>query len=450
MMDDTIVRDALRAAWEKYEYGRWDIKFDDPDWPMNPPQVESLAANMLKNLNRDMGSVKTLFFDELTPRIPPKTDRTAVGIDDIAERIRKAVPDCPVGPTKNGIAIKLPGDKIEVCIYKGNRVSVHSLSRHTGWDATPWEPDDIATVIALMYNKFDELNEPLKEEYRKRCEERKMRADVELRCWNRTKNLWRKVYDALDKEKDTAPFREEYLKVRKSLYEGLGTPCDDGVLEEEWKEFIGDIKDELTRDRRQAAQKAAALARKEALRKKQHACEQEIANVLGRSCFVRRCSPEAMTNWDEYTVWLIDGQEAVFKDYSKRLGSINQDIIAIVPALEGLLPFAGSLFKMQSSRNVSVRYSDSNRIQYRKDLLQMAGDDEVMLYLAEKMKTLRSRTMLIPAKRVVKLYYYHPDRDDVFLYFSLRKFYVKEEVDLLVEALKQFCAVMKEHPWLFT
>jgi hypothetical protein len=443
MIDDTIVCEALRTAWEHVEAIHWDGRYDNYDSSLHSSWEKNHVIAMLNSIDDDVESVRKQFYLELITRIPRKESRTFVSTDDIADRIRKAGPSLNISGTKDGIAVEVPGDSIGVSVYKGYKVSVHSRKNHYGWDATNWEPEDIAGAVVAM-GRFEELSAPLKEAYRKRCEERKRRADIKSSFQYSVDSLRSSVYSALGEGRDPGTFRDEYLSLRKKMYGNLGDPFDDGLLEKDWKEFVDYIAEALQTDRKIAASEAARKARVDARERARDEHGRKLSGALGRDCWIERRSPYGQPHWDEYLVELEDGEVVYFKDYTRKLGSVDAAILTLIPILEELTTFATTKLKFGRCSS-QITYSSHDRSLCRRAFLQMAGGDEVMLHLAERMKSAKVRAILRPAKRTVKLYCFYPWREDMALSFTLGGIGSKEDVDRLADSLTRFQAAMKEH-----
>ena len=439
MIDDKLADKALHSAWKAFEKRHQGGDSDSYGSTFHYSLEDYWVTAMLDGMEEDMESVRKEFYEELARGIPRKESRTSVDVDGIADLIRKAAPSLVIGRTKDGITVEVPGDVFGVSVYKGYKVSVHSRKHHRGWDATMWEPDDIAAAIVTM-GRFEELNAPMKEAYRVRCEERKRRADIKSAFREANLDLRRSVYSALDGEMDTAALRDEYVSRRKALYADLGDPFDDAVLEKDWKEFADDVADRLRMDREEEARKAREEARERAL--DEHA--EALSRTLGRDCWIVRRSPYAQTHWDEYLVELSDGERVWFKDYTRTLGSLDAAIAAVIPALEELTGFATTLLKFGTCPS-PLRYSAHERDRCRKVFLRKAGDEEDLLYLAERLQPAKLRTILRPTMRTVKLYCYYPHRDDGAVSFTLGGIGSKEDIDRLADAIGRFQAAMKKH-----
>ena len=448
MIDDSIVGEALRIAWEKTESSEWGHLDRNGDYSHRYPHQateESIDRYITGKLDEGAKSARKLFYSKLTASIPPRVSRTLFGVELIAELIRKAAPGLTVRETGEGIAVDAPGGSIGISVNKRHRVSVYSRDLHVGWDATMWEPEDTAAAVAAM-GRFEELSAPLKEGYRERIAERMRRAGIQeaFNIW--TRSILARVRSALEEGADTGAFRKEYLERRKAMYEEIGDPWDEATPEKDWKTFEDNVRVELAWIRSDKKREKTRRVRQDARQRAMDAHGEALARTLGRDCYLRRCSPSGSKHWDEYTVWLDGGQEVRFRDFTRRLGSIDEDIIALVPALEGLLPFAQSRFKIVNSYDPSTTYSSYNRTRYRKLFLEMAGDDEAMLHLAGRMKAMKSHVMLIPGKRSVRLYCYHPESDSLSLSFTLAKLSGKPDADLLADAVSRFCSVLRKHP----
>ena len=455
MIDEAIVGEALRDAWEKTELSEWGSLDCNHDYSCRYPRhatEERVDRYMTRKLDEGTESARKLYYSELAERIPPRLSRTLFSVEDVAELIRKAAPGLTIRDTEEGIAVDVPGDSIGISVNKKYRVSVYSRDHHVSWNATMWESEDTAAAVVAM-GRFEELSVPLKEGYRERIAERMRRAGIQDAFGTWAWGIRPSVCSALKEGADTGALRKAYLERRKSMYEEIGDPWDEATPEKDWKAFEDGIRDELAtirrmqkREKEYQKRQKVRQERKETQRQMRLAYIEELARKLGRDCSLRRCAPSDRLHWDEYTVWLDGGQEVRFRDFTRQTGSIEKDIIALVPALEGLLPFAQSRFKIVSSFNPSTTYSPGNRTRYRKLFLEMAGDDEVMLHLDERMKVLKSHVMLIPGKRSVKLYCYHPKSDRDSLSFTLVKLSDKQDADLLVDAVRNFCSVMRKHP----
>ena len=422
MIDDSTINEALDYAWKGDRMSTW----------------ESMENNLEKARMR--------FYDKMAKSIPDKDSRKVPDLDDIACRIWETDSALIVKKTQDGLIVDTPGDSFGIRIYGGWQVSVHSRNRHTGWDATMWEIEDIAKAIAAM-GDFDALSASRKEEFRRRVEEIKRRSAIVSKFHSSAWELEKSLYSALENGEPIEEFRDIYLPMRKGCYDELGDQYDNATLESDWKGFLESVGQRLSADRKEAARAEARRIRQEAKERAMEVCSSGLSQALGRDCWIERRSPSSgIKHWDEYLVELADGRVVWFKDFSRELGSINQAILAIVPILEELASFASTKFSLRKSSSPQLEYTIANRSFFRKELLQMAGDDEVIQYLSDKMKVLKSPVILWPSKRTVKLFCFYPRKTRSALSFTLRKLDGKEDVDHLVDAVKRFYAALKKHP----
>ena len=300
-----------------------------------------------------------------------------------------------------------------------------------------------AAIIAMGH--FGTLSIPLKDDYRKRCEEMDHRSDVLSAFRSSSRTIRNAVRAALEENRDTEAYRDAYLSLRTTFYEDLGDPFDTGTLERDWRAFVGEVADSIETEKRLAAYAEECRVRKEAKEREKKACEEEISRALGRECSIERRSPFYGTHWDEYLVTLASGQTVRFRDFEKKIGAVTPAIIAVVPILE---EFAALASTKLSLGNCSSRISRSSfeRTYYRKEFLRMAGDDEILLRLAEMTKSRKASVILQLVRRSVKVFCFYPRDRDSAVSFTLKKPFGTGDVDRLADSLSRFTAAMRKHP----
>lgn len=443
MIDDTIVNEALCAAWEDFDESQWKDLFMF-EKTLRESFERDTVESLLKSIDTVMETTRQRFYMKLAERIP-KESRKTISLDELARILHESDSSLIISDAKDGIKVTTPEDTFGITVKKGYKVSVHSIKNHIGWDATTWGQDDIVKAIIVM-SHYDSLAIPIKEKYKKKWEEKERRSSIVFNFREEIDGLRHSVYSELEGNRDVEAYRDSFVSYRKAFYESLGDPFDDVILEKDWREFVDDIASSLESDRKQAAMAEARKLREEAREMAKEICSNEISCVLGRNCWIERRSPYGMRHWDEYLVELADGRVVWFKDYTRQLGSINKAIITLVPILEELALFASTKFTLGRCSSPQIEYSKSNRSYFGRMFLEMAGDNEIMIYLSEKFGALKAPVILWPAKRTVKLFCYYPGNTLSSLSFTLRRISSKEEVDQLVDAISSFHAAMKKYP----
>ena len=420
MIDNTLINEALRAAWEGSAPTAW----------TDMESAEERARHM--------------FFFRLSERIPARDPNRAVGLEDIVDDIREALHSVEIGRTKDGIILDIPGDTVGVSILKEGRVSFFSRQRKIGYNATTWASEDLAKAVATLAD-FESLSGPYREEFRKKVDEQKRRAQVRREFESDERSFLPSVYSALADNQDTGALRDEYIRMRKDFYAKLGDGCDDRMLENDWVDFKEYVQSILRNDRaREARENKARIKDKEL-----EICSTTLEEILDRVCAAYRCTPFHQEHWDEYLVLLDDGQRVVFKDYSRETGSLNQAIIEIVPILEAFLPFASTKLSMNKRSPKGVEYSTSSRARYARAFKNQYGDDEIMTALQEKLKATRRPVLLVPGNRNVKLFCFFPhSAQRVLLSFTLKRRGGMDQVDDLVSNVKLLYSTCLKY-WCF-
>ena len=408
MIDNTLINEALRAAWESTAPQAW----------TDMESAEERARHM--------------FFFRLSERIPAWDPHQAVGLEDIVDAIREAVPSIEIGRTKDGIVMDIPGDTIGVSVSGEGKVSFFSRKRHSGRDATTWAPEDLAKAVATLAD-FETLSGPYREEFREKVDEQKRRAQVERDFESEERAFLPSVYSALADNQDTSVLRDEYIRMRKDFYAKLGDGCDDRKLERDWVDFKEYTQSILRNDRaREARENKARIKDKEL-----EICGTTLEEVLDRICAAYRCTPFHQEHWDEYLVVLVDGQRVAFKDYSRETGSINQAIIEIVPILEAILPFSSTKLTMNMRSPAGVVYNTSSRARYVRAFEKQYGDNAIMMALQAQLKATRRPILLVPGNRNVKLFCFFPhSAQRALLSFTLKRPGGMDQVDDLVSNVK--------------
>ena len=408
MIDNTIITEALRTAWGSTE----------PTWWTKMDEAEKKA--------------RQAFFLRLSERIPARNPDEAFDLEESASAIREAAPSLTIARTKSGIVVDIPDDSIGIN-FAGGKVSLFCRKLHTGCDVTTWAPEDLAKVIAAIAD-FDSLSVPYREELQKQVDEEKRRKDVKD-DFQREENDFRDfVYPVLADNRDASALRDKYLRMRKEFYKKLGDGYDDGILENDWKEFTEDIEIDIRHDRSLEVRKIRAKAKEKEL----DICSAHLEAILDRLCWAFRCSPCHQDHWDEYVVELESGQPVSFKDYSRETGSLNQAIIDTVPILEAFLPFASTNLSIMKRTPSEVTNTPSSRAKYARAFSEKYGDDEILATLQQKLKAIRRPIILLPGKRNIKLFCFYPNAtNEAILYFTLRKPNSMSQVDDLVTAVRK-------------
>ncbi|MBR6458491.1 MAG: hypothetical protein IKS71_07820 [Bacteroidales bacterium] len=420
MIDNTIIKNVLRNAWKCEDLNYW---------------------TDLEEVERD---ARGIFFWKLSERVPARNPSKAFDLEETFNAIKEAAPSLTIVRTKGGIRIDIPGDSIGINIA-GGKVSLFCRELHSGCDVSTWTPEDLAKVIAAMAD-FDSLSVPFREKVRKQVDEEKRRKEVKDDFWEKEREFREIVYPVLADNRDTSAFRDKYLRMRKVFYKKLGDEYDEGILENDWKEFKEDLEEDIRHDRSLELRKTRAKAKEKEL----DICAASLEAILDRPCWAFRCSPCNMKHWDEYVVELNSGQPVSFKDYSRETGSLNRAIIKTVPILEAFLPYASTNLSIMKRTPPEESNTTSSRAHYARAFLNQFGDDEILATLQQKLKATRRPVILLPRTRSIKLLCFYPDtNNEAILYFTLKKPSDLAQVEDLVSAVRRLYSTFLKY-WKFS
>lgn len=317
--------------------------------------------------------------------------RTYLNPDDVREAIQEKVPGLTVRDTADGFIVEGGGDQLGVIRTKKKKVSIHSVQSHIGWDASFWTPEDAAALIVAI-TRFEALNAPRMEKYRKAKEKK----EEERRKW--VEAQMREI-----STKSTSDWEKEWEEERKEAERKKAQ------VQAQWDPFV-----------------------------------EEISNAVGRPCTIERRKPFMSSHFFAYTITLNDGQQMVFRDYSRKPGNITPAIVATVPAIEALLPFAASKLSYAEGE-YGMRYTDGWKKHKHKAFVEKFKDDETLLYLEQQLSSSKAAVLPTLTQRSIRINIFSPRLSNKALSFTLKKIGSREEADALVAATVHYYLVQRKH-----
>ena len=421
MIDENVISKVLDQCWKEYKDRSYLIQH---------------------NLNEEMESwLRKRFYSILAQEINPRETRFFLELDTIRKGIQKKDPSLPIRDTKNGFVVECQDDSFVVEETKNRSISVHSQQTHYGWNATLWSYEDIAAFIVTLAH-YLELNAPHMEAYLKELQERNRRQDIQFEFLQASSNIRTAVRIAMENGQDTNVYRDDYLALKADEYRKLGDDFTVETLENDWQDCLSSAKSQIAWKEKQAK----IDARNASIQKQRDDLADEISRKTGLKCTIVRRRPRTDTHFDAYIIELSDGQKVAFPDSTKRLGCLTQAIEAIAPALDGLIPYAGSKFIFSSAHrsNGPMSYTASQRKRFHDDFVRAFQNDDTMLYLESQLSASKAPVLMDVRKRSIRLHCYFPRSSSDSLSFSLKGIESYEEADALVQAIEKYYSARKK------